>query len=132
MKKQGNAITVPLSQPPGLGQWDASVQRRDSKRDKAGIDKAKVPVFTKLQRDSKRDSKKARASEVCPTTRQHLGQDGITRAILSPELREWIDRVFVPALVRDSLAGREEDAYENLPSVGDSSTSNRQTPEEAK
>lgn len=132
MKKRRTTVTVPLSQTLGLGQWDTTANGRDSQRDKLGTDEAKVPVFIKLQRDTKRDSEETRASEDRPTAVRHLGRGGTIKLALTPELRQWIDRVIVPALVRDFLADLEEHASENPPSVGDCSSTNEQSPEEAK
>jgi hypothetical protein len=132
MRMRSNPTVVPVSQTPNLGQRDTHATLRDSMRDKPGTDEAKAPVFIRLQRDTKRDNEGTRASQGCPNAVRQLGRSRTVEPALTPEIRLWIDRVIVPALVRDFLTGLEEDASENLPSVGDSPTSNRQTLEEAK
>lgn len=132
MKKRRNAVTVPLSQTLGLGRRDTSTSARDSQSDKRGTDEPKRSGFSSLQRDTEWDSERTGRSEACPRAARQLGQSGTGRATVSAEIREWIDRVIVPALVRDFLAEPEVQTSENLQSVGDCLTSSGQSSEGAK
>jgi hypothetical protein len=105
MKNRSKFVTVPLSQAVALGQRDNASTPRHRKCDEITGDKAKVPVFTGLQQGTNQDIGEQSTAECCPKPSAGLGR-GANDSAIPPELREWIDRVIVPALLRVYLEER--------------------------
>ena len=100
MTKQSNGTAVPPSQVLRLGHWDTATAPCDSQPGKVPVESAKVPVLIGLQPDFTTGITGTPRSEVGPSYSVRLGRNLPVERVLEPQLRQWIDRVIVPALLR--------------------------------
>jgi hypothetical protein len=106
MKNLSKLVTVPLSQTVALGRRDITLPLRDRECDEVTADEAKTPVFIELQQGTKRDIGEQPTAEGCTKHLTGMGHALNDKSPIQPELREWIDRVIVPALLRVYLEER--------------------------
>ena|ERR1700733_2211862 len=99
MKHRSKLVTVPPSQALALGRRDNASNLRHRKCDELTPDKAKAPVFIGLQQETEQDIREQTPSEGCTKHSTRLGRAATDESAIEPELREWIDRVIVPALL---------------------------------
>jgi hypothetical protein len=100
MKNRGKLVTVPVSRTAVMGRRDDASTLRHRICDEVTASKAKAPVFIGLQQETKRHIDRQPTTEDCTKHSTCLGRAPTDESGLPPELREWIDRVIVPALLR--------------------------------